>query len=100
MASSDEEEEKPDKTVPEEKPAVKKSKSPKKSVSKSPKKVSNSEVEEFKSRIKDLLCRVVDNFDPNTVVDSRSEDFIANRLPPYDKNLGEEMSFSIKLESF
>ncbi len=58
-------------------------KSPKKDHPKSPAK--SADIDQFKTKIKDLLCRAVDHFDPNTVVDSRSEDFIANRLPPHKK---------------
>ena len=54
-------------------------------VDKSPKKVSNEIVETFKSKVKELLCKAVDHFDPNTVTDARSEDFMANRLPPFNK---------------
>ncbi|XP_065057201.1 ribosomal oxygenase 2-like [Rhopilema esculentum] len=59
---------------------------------KSPKKPSDEMVEKIKMKLKDLLCRVVDHFDPNTVADSRSEDFMANRLPPFDKIPEEENS--------
>ena len=54
-------------------------------VEKSPRKISNELVDKFKSKVKDLLCRAVDHFDPNTVTDSRSEEFMANRLPPFEK---------------
>lgn len=60
------------------------SKKPK--VEKSPRKISNEIVEKFKNKVKDLLCRAVDHFDPNTVTDSRSEEFMANRLPPFHKH--------------
>eukprot|EP00794_Sanderia_malayensis_P000387 gene387-1021_t len=82
----------------------KEKKSTKKGSVKSPvKSTDNETIDQFKSKIKDLLCRVVDHFDPNTVVDSRSEDFIANRLPPSnkatDKEIGDQpsMKSSIKL---
>ena len=68
----------------------KRSKKPK--VEKSPRKVSVEVMEKFKSKVKDLLCRAVDHFDPNTVTDSRSEEFMANRLPPFDKHDEDGMS--------
>ena len=61
----------------------KKSKKPK--IEKSKKEASVDVVEKFRTKLKDLLCLAVSHFDPNTVTDSRSEEFMANRLPPFDK---------------
>ena len=36
-------------------------------------------------KIKDLLCRIVDHVDPHPLIDSRSEDFMSSRLPPFEK---------------
>ena len=49
-------------------------------------------VEKFRTKLKDLLCLAVSHFDPNTVTDSRSEEFMANRLPPFDKLTKDGMS--------
>jgi len=60
-------------------------KSKKQKVEKSKKEASVDMVEKFRTKLKDLLCLAVSHFDPNTVTDSRSEEFMANRLPPFEK---------------
>lgn len=72
-------------------------------VERSPRNVPDELVKQFKNKVKDLLCRVVDHFDPNTVTDSRCEGFMANRLPPFEKLADDGMRlsfFSVFLQPF